>query len=114
MHELSIATSIIGIAEREADRRGVRVSAVHLQLGPLSGVVKEALLSAYAIAVIGTAMEGSRLVVEDVPITVYCPKCCAQQTVESVQWLCCPLCHTPVSDIIQGSELQVTALEVDS
>jgi hydrogenase nickel incorporation protein HypA/HybF len=113
MHELSIATSIIEIAEQEAHRRGVRVSAVHLKLGPLSGVVKEALLSAYEIAVMGTTMEGSRLVVEDVPITVYCPKCSEQRTVDSMQWLCCPVCYTPVADIVQGSELQVTALEVE-
>jgi hydrogenase nickel incorporation protein HypA/HybF len=114
MHELSIATSIIEIAEQEADRRGVQVLAVHLKLGALSGVVKEALLAAYEMAATGTALEGSRLVVEDVPIAVYCPKCCEQRTIESMQWLCCPVCQTPAGDITQGAELQVTALEIAS
>ena len=44
MHELSIAMSIIELAQEESERRGVHVSAVHLKLGALSGVVKEALL----------------------------------------------------------------------
>ena len=75
MHELSIANSIIDIAEEEAARRRARVSAVHLQLGPLSGVVKDALISAYQIASMGTLMENSTLVVEDVSIKAFCPKC---------------------------------------
>jgi hydrogenase nickel incorporation protein HypA/HybF len=44
MHELSIAMSIVEMAEEEAHLRNVRVSAVHLKLGMLSGVVKDALL----------------------------------------------------------------------
>ncbi len=56
MHELSIALSILDIAEEEAGDRVGRVAAVHLKLGPLSGVVKEALLSAYDLAREGTAL----------------------------------------------------------
>ena len=47
MHELSIAMSIIELAQEESERRGVQVSAVHLKLGALSGVVKEALLGSF-------------------------------------------------------------------
>ena len=50
MHELSIALSIVELAEEEAERRGVQVNAVHLKLGALSGVVKDALLSCYEMA----------------------------------------------------------------
>ena len=45
MHELSIAVSMVEMASEEALRLGaVRVNALHLKLGPLSGVVKDALL----------------------------------------------------------------------
>jgi len=44
MHELSIAMGIVEAATEEAQKRGVQVSAVHLRLGALSGVVKDALL----------------------------------------------------------------------
>ena len=50
MHELSIAMSIVELAEEEADRRGVQIEAVHLKLGALAGIVKEALLSCYEMA----------------------------------------------------------------
>ncbi len=68
MHELSIAMSIVEMAEEEADQRGgVQVNAVHLKLGPLSGVVKDALLSSYELACEGTQLEGSQLVIEEIP-----------------------------------------------
>jgi hydrogenase nickel incorporation protein HypA/HybF len=66
MHELSIALNIIEIAEAELARHGgERVLAVHLQLGPMAGVAKEALLFSFGLASEGTAVEGSRLVIED-------------------------------------------------
>jgi hydrogenase nickel incorporation protein HypA/HybF len=65
MHELSIAARIVELAQEEAESRGVRVLAVHLRLGPLSGVVRHALLGSYEIACAGTPLESSRLVIED-------------------------------------------------
>ena len=45
MHELSIALSIAEMATEESNKRGrAKVDAVHLKLGRLSGVVKDALL----------------------------------------------------------------------
>ncbi len=62
MHELSIAMSIVELAQEEAGRRGdIRIKAVHLRLGALSGVVKDALLSSYEMACDDTPLEGSRL-----------------------------------------------------
>ena len=75
MHELSIAMSIVEMAEEEADNRGARVNAVHLKLGVLAGVVKDALLSSYEMACEGTGLQGSRLVIEEIPVVVYCPGC---------------------------------------
>jgi hydrogenase nickel incorporation protein HypA/HybF len=106
--------NIIEIAEDEAERRGVRVEAIHVQVGPLTGVVKEALTGAFDIAIEGTALQGARLVVEEVPIVVNCPTCRVPRQIESMQWFCCPECNTPTSDVVQGAELQVTALEVEA
>lgn len=66
MHELSIALSMIDMASEEVVRHGsARVTALHLKLGHLSGVVKEALTFSYEIACQGTALEGSQLVIEE-------------------------------------------------
>ena len=96
MHELSIAMSIVDVAEEEAERRGVRIDAVHLKLGALSGVVKEALLSCYEMACDDTQLQGSRLVIEDIPVVIFCPTCQAQRPLSSVQLFCCPECGTPM------------------
>jgi hydrogenase nickel incorporation protein HypA/HybF len=114
MHELSIAISIVELAEEESVRRGgAQVNAVHLKLGNLAGVVKDALLSSYELACEGTALQGSRLVVEEVPIIVNCPECKAHRTLGLAQWFVCPECQSPVSEVIHGRELQVVALEIE-
>jgi hydrogenase nickel incorporation protein HypA/HybF len=112
MHELSIAMSIVDMAQEEAERRAVKIGAVHLELGALSGVVAEALLFSYEMACRGTRLEGSQLVIKEVPIEVYCPACKTQRTLTSMQWFCCPECGTPTADVIHGKELVITALEV--
>ena len=68
MHELSIVLSMIEMASEEVDRHGGgRVTALHLKLGALSGVVKEALTFSWEIACQGTALEGSQLIIEETP-----------------------------------------------
>ena len=57
--------------------------AVHLRLGALAGVVPEALLASYEMACAETPLEGSRLVIEEVPVVVFCPRCEAQRPLES-------------------------------
>jgi hydrogenase nickel incorporation protein HypA/HybF len=112
MHELSIAMSIVEMAEEEAERRGVRISAVHLTLGLLSGVVKDALLSSYEIACDGTPLAGSQLLVTEIPVEVFCPACQAARKITSMQWFCCPDCGTPTGEVLHGKEMEVTALEI--
>jgi hydrogenase nickel incorporation protein HypA/HybF len=114
MHELSIAMSIIDAAAEEAARRGAsQVHAVHLKLGPLSGVVKDALLFSYEVACEGTPLAGSRLLIEDVPVVAYCGQCCEEQTIDSIQRFICPKCGALTPDVTQGRELLVTALEIE-
>lgn len=112
MHELSIAASIVDLAQEEASSRGVRVLAVHLKLGPLAGVAREALLGSFDIAAEGTALERSRLVITEVPIVVFCPRCQGRRTPVSTQYMRCQECGTPTPEVLEGAELQVTALEV--
>ena len=114
MHELSIALSLLDLVEEEAARRECRVAAIHLRLGPLSGVVREALLSAYDLAREGTAMADAELVVEEVPVVVRCPTCAADRTPVSAFELLCPDCGTPTPEVVRGRDLEVVALEIAS
>ena len=114
MHELSIAMSIVELAQEVSARHcGARVTAVHLKLGALSGVVKEALLSSYEMACQDTPLQGSQLVIEEVPVAVFCPNCQANRALHSIQLFCCAECGTPTSEIVQGKELEVVVLEIE-
>jgi|SRR5579863_9382876 len=114
MHELSIAMSIVELAQEESERRGgAQITAVHLKLGALSGVVKEALLSSYEMACEDTPLKGSLLIVEEVPVIIFCPHCQAQCPLRSIQLFCCAECGTPTSEVVHGKELEVVALEIE-
>jgi hydrogenase nickel incorporation protein HypA/HybF len=113
MHELSIAMSIVEMAQEEAEIRGhAEVQAVHLRLGLLSGVVKEALLASYEMACHATLLEGSQLFIEEIPVEVFCPQCGVPRAIRSIQWFCCPECGTPTPTVLRGKELEVVALEI--
>ncbi len=112
MHELSIALSILDLASEEADRQGVRVVAVRLKLGPLSGVVKEALLSSWELAREMSPLAGARLVIEPTPLLIRCPACGQERPAVSIQELCCRDCGAPAAEVVSGRELEVTGLEV--
>jgi hydrogenase nickel incorporation protein HypA/HybF len=115
MHELSIALSIVDIASEEAQKHeGSRVIAVHLRLGPLSGVIKGALVSAYEMAREGSAVESSSLAIEDTPLVIECPKCEGPRPAVSPQQLCCAQCGSPAAGIVSGKEMEVVALELET
>lgn len=114
MHELSIALGILDIAEEEGRRHGGRVAAIHLKLGRFSGVVKEALLSAYELAREGTPLAAADLIVEVVPLVVHCVACDADQETTTELGLRCPVCGGPVSEVVHGRELEIRALEIES
>jgi hydrogenase nickel incorporation protein HypA/HybF len=114
MHELSIAMSLIDLAAEEALRRESRVLALHLRLGPLAGVVPEALASAFELAREGTALADCRLEIEQVPLTVYCSACAFERPAESAQSLRCGECGALCGQVVAGRELELTALEIEA
>jgi len=113
MHELSIAMGIVDAALEEAQQRDVRVTAVHLRVGALSGVVKDALLFSWDVACQDTKLQGAKLLVEEVPIVVFCRQCKGEKTLPSMQLFTCPECGAPTGDILHGKELEIFALEVE-
>jgi hydrogenase nickel incorporation protein HypA/HybF len=113
MHELSIAMSILDLVGDECARRGdCRVTAVYVKLGPLSGVVKEALQSAFDLAREGTELADCELRIEEVPIVARCPTCAADRPVISMQNMSCAICGTPTPDVLCGRELEICAMEL--
>jgi hydrogenase nickel incorporation protein HypA/HybF len=115
MHELSIAHGIVEAAVAHLEPQGpVRVTAVHVAVGRLSGVEAGALTFCYEIATAGTSLDGSRLVIEDVPLRIFCAPCDAERELPGVNRFRCPECDTPSGDIRRGRDLELTHLEVGS
>ncbi len=115
MHELSIALSILDMAAEEAERQGGgKVVAIHLRLGPLSGVVSAALRLAYDLAREASPLGGAELVIDEVPLVAWCEECGAERTLSSPSLLLCPVCQKPTPRILRGRELEVVALEIES
>lgn len=113
MHELSIAISLIEAAEEEIGRLGdVQVHAIHLRIGRLSGVVREALEFSYEVASQNTRLAGSRLTIEEVPVLIDCPECKAPREIVSLESFRCMICGAPGGAVLQGRELQVSGLEI--
>lgn len=113
MHELSIAYNLVEIAEGAAQQAEVEhVLAVHLRLGELSGVEIDPLLFGYDVATQGTRLEGSLLKIERIPVIAYCRTCDAEVNIPTLYRFQCPNCASPIEDILQGRELELTYLEV--
>ena len=113
MHELSIAMALVEMATEEAEKRGVRVRAAHVRLGTLSGVVKEALMSAYEMASEGTLLEGAALMIDEGPAVIHCAVCQQDRAAQQHEWFTCEVCGTAAAELVCGRELELAALELE-
>jgi len=117
VHELSIVYSIVqtvtAALESDIGCQTQRVRSIRLQVGALAGVTIDALLFSYDLATEGTALAGSRLEIEKLPVEVYCPACDAIGTLDGIQSFRCPTCGTLTGDIRQGRELEIVSVEFD-
>lgn len=114
MHELSIAMSLVELASERAGEIGrPRVEAVHVRVGALAGVVEESLRFSFDLAAGGTPVDGARLVVERVPVAVFCAVCGVERILDEPLRFRCPVCGAPAGDLVCGREIELTALEVD-
>jgi hydrogenase nickel incorporation protein HypA/HybF len=110
VHELSIASAIVAIAERHAGGR--RVTRVEVRVGHLRQVVPPALEFAWRLVTEGTALDGAELALKVVPAAGRCRACTAESVLESFP-LTCGRCGAFDLELLAGEELQVDALELE-
>ncbi len=96
-------------AAREESEHVIKLRA---RIGLLAGVAKTALQFSFDLAAEGTACEGAVLEIEDVPVTVMCPRCNVAQELQIIYTFCCPVCGTPTPEILTGQELEVVCVEI--
>ncbi len=113
MHEMSLAQSVVQIAEDAArSERAVRVRAVVLEIGRLAAVEREALAFCLDAASHGTLAEGARFTIIDVPGAGWCGPC-GREVPMAGSIDPCPRCGAAPLRIVRGTEMRVTELEVE-
>jgi len=93
--------------EEQADH----VTAIHLGIGPLSGVEPRLLEQAFSIARAGSIAADAELVVKSMPIQVSC-KQCGQLTEALPNRLVCGHCGDWRTSLVSGDELQLQHVEL--
>jgi len=113
MHELSLALSLLDEIGAAAEREGTtRVASVHLRLGRMSGVMRDALLFAWDLARADTVASNASLVIDDVAVMVWCPRCDGERSVRDGEGLVCLECGAVAPTIVRGRELELVSMEV--
>jgi hydrogenase nickel incorporation protein HypA/HybF len=111
MHELSVTKSILDLCVQEAKKNGLKkVSKVVVKLGKFTGFSAEAISFYFTSLEAGTACAGARLVFEDIPIRIKCPKCGFEGMIEEPVFVC-PECQGKRLDITGGREFYIESIE---
>jgi len=97
------------VADAVGDRRVTRVT---VRVGEASGVVPQALLFAWDVAVTGTTLACARLDVVPVPLLFACRACDARTTPERGKPVRCNGCGGIDLQPVAGRELEVASVEV--
>lgn len=113
MHELSLARGVVELVEEHvpAERRA-DVRAVRLRAGALAGVVADSLQFCFEAVVAGTPLAAAHLEIESPPLRLGCGVCGARSELETLR-LCCPACGSTAVEVLSGSELDVTEVELE-
>lgn len=108
MHELAITQSLL---ETVLGRTGERsVTAVHLRIGQLSGVLPDAMRFCFELVSQGTRLAGATLQIDEPGGQAWCNSCQQEFAIPDA----IPLCPCGSADvkITSGRELAVTSVEV--
>jgi len=114
MHELSIALSIVELAERHArERRATTIEEIELEIGALAAVDMAALDFSLESAVKHTLAENAKITLHIIPGEGVCETCDARVAMET---LCqpCPHCASWQIRLTCGKELRVKSIVVNA
>ena len=104
MHELSIAQSIVELAEREArNHHAISIEELELEIGALAGIDPVALDFALESAIKGSLLENARIVRRQITGEGRCGDCGNLFPVENL-FTACPVCSSYAVKIIKGKE----------
>lgn len=112
MHELAICQALLDQVHRLArEENAVAVTAITIEVGPLSGVEPLLLTRAYSLARISTLAEAAELIVKTSQVRVACDACGAE-TIATTNNLVCGECGNWQTRLVAGDELTLMRVEL--
>jgi len=112
MHELSIAQSIVEIAEQQAlNHHSASIEELELEIGALAGIEWIALEFALESSIKGTILENARIVRQQIDGEGRCGDCENVFPVKNL-FTACPVCGSYAVKIIKGKELRIKSIVV--
>lgn len=114
MHEMGIVQNIIDILEQQARMHDAkRIVSIKLEFGALTAVLPSAISFAFEILSKGGVTEGAALDIRIIPIKVFCPECNQESILVEYQPHC-PICSSPMLQILEGrDEMRVASMEIE-
>ncbi len=113
MHELSIAQEIISIVEQHVPTgQSQSVKAVRMKIGKMTAILPDSLQFCFDALIAGSPMEGAKLEIDSVPLTLRCHECKRESAVEGFAFVC-PGCGSADMQIVAGNELNIVEIELD-
>ncbi len=107
MHELSVCQGLLAQVRRiAAEHNAPAVASIHVEVGPLSGVVPELLQTAFDVASRDSIAAGARLEISTPPVRVLC-QACGEQTDSQANQLVCGACGAWQTRLLTGNELRL-------
>lgn len=105
MHELAVCQALIGEVEAVArSNAAISISDIYVNVGPLSGVERPLLVSAFPIAAAGTIAADATLHLHETAVRVSCSTCGAE-TEAAANRLVCGRCGDWRTQLRSGDEL---------
>jgi len=112
MHELSIAQSIVDLAEEQAKtRKASAIEEIELEIGELAGVEIHALEFALESCVKGTMLEKAHIVRRDIEGEAFCSDCEKNFSINNL-FTPCPICGSYPVKILKGRELRLKSIVI--
>jgi hydrogenase nickel incorporation protein HypA/HybF len=113
MHEMSIASSIVEIAESEAKKANAMIiSEIELDIGTISGIELDALDFAFKALKPKSMLKDAEIKINIIQAKAKCEDCKTEFDTENVYTLC-PKCNSYKTSILQGKEMKVKSILVD-
>ena len=114
MHETSLVRSLLRqVGELLVKHGGSCVETIRVEIGPLSGVERLLVESAFSQIVESTACRGADLVVEEIPLAAVCRECTAEFEVEQFRFLC-PCCDSGRVRITGGDQFRLLDVTIET